>query len=234
MDRLPPASSGASYPYMAEMLQYRTGSRLQAVVLRTLTWQRCCNIEQAPACKQWCFVPCSPASMGSSIPKSTKPRLHAGASSSSFGSATPRSTHSTREATIGTRLGRPPALGAVPGLKAPASLPPGVNRIPFRKNFWSPQPKVPAAISVENRWLPRAHRELVFSSRGRRHAGDQSPISPEVSGKTANGSNAFFKSNRHFEVTDTSPKRYHVLIAPLSSFGPGGNAITRYDSETDT
>ena len=58
---------------------------------------------------------------------------------------------------------------ATPGLKAPASLPTGVNCIPFRKNFWSPQPKVPAAISVENRWLPRAHRELVFSSRGRRH-----------------------------------------------------------------
>ena len=58
---------------------------------------------------------------------------------------------------------------AAPGLKAPASLPTGVNCIPFRKNFWSPQPKVPAAISVENRWLPRAHRELVFSSRGRRH-----------------------------------------------------------------
>ena len=58
---------------------------------------------------------------------------------------------------------------ATPGLKAPASLPTGVNCIPFRKNCWSPQPKVPAAISVENRWLPRAHRELVFSSRGRRH-----------------------------------------------------------------
>ena len=39
---------------------------------------------------------------------------------------------------------------AAPGLKAPASLPTGVNCIPFRKNFWSPQPKVPAAISVEN------------------------------------------------------------------------------------
>ena len=36
-----------------------------------------------------------------------KNRLHAGAISSSFGSATPISTHSIREATTGTRLGRP-------------------------------------------------------------------------------------------------------------------------------
>ena len=48
----------------------------------------------------------------------------------------------------------PPYFGdspwpATPGLKAPASLPTGVNCIPFRKNCWSPQPKVPAAISVE-------------------------------------------------------------------------------------
>ena len=131
-----------------------------------------------------------------STTKTTKLRLHAGANSSSFGSAMPRSTHSIREATNGTRLGRPPAPGASPGLKAPASLLRELIKFPFERT-WSPQPKVPAAISVENRWLPRAHRELVFSSRGRRHAAR--PIterSPEISGKAASGVGVT-DSNRH-------------------------------------
>ena len=115
--------------------------------------------------QQRCFVPDSPASTGASTPKAIKHRLHAGANSSSFGSATPRSTHSIREATTGTRLGRPhPATRRLlPSLRE-------LIAFPSERTFWSPQPKVPAAISVENRWLPRARRELVFSSRGRRHA----------------------------------------------------------------
>jgi hypothetical protein len=55
--------------------------------------------------------------------------------------------------TGGTRLGRPQS-----GVKAPDFLPAGVNCILSRKNIWAPQPKVPAAISVENGQLSRRRR----------------------------------------------------------------------------
>ena len=51
-----------------------------------------------------------------------------------------------------TRLDRPQY-----GAEAPASLPTGVNCIPFRRNIWAPQPKVPAAISVEKTVSSEGH-----------------------------------------------------------------------------
>ena len=106
-------------------------------------------------------------------------RLHAGAISSSFGSATPISTHSIREATTGTRLGRPhPASRRLlPSLRE-------LITFPFDRTFGRHSRKCQRLFQ----WRIDGRRELTgnwFSPRGAvgtKH--DQSLIS-QISGQAA-------------------------------------------------
>jgi hypothetical protein len=104
-----------------------------------------------------------------------------------------------------------------------------LTAFPTRNKNLSPQPKVPAAILVENRWLPRAHRELVFSPRGRRHAAR--PITRRQTTRISQELPVLWRLRVNAHTTPKSSSRITgsrqlALFVPLSSSDPGGDADT--------
>jgi hypothetical protein len=67
--------------------------------------------------------------------------------------------------------------------------------------------RIEETLATENRWLPRAHRELVFSSRGRRHAARPVPNLSRFRGKLPKPTTPSLSSS-------TGPLRDSLLFRP--------------------
>ena len=125
---------------------------------------------------------------------------------------------------------------AAPGLKAPASLPPGVNRIPFRKNFLVATAESASGYFSGESMVAESSQGTGFLLEGPSARSATNHQYPRGFPRTLPVVPTLLRSN-----SAQPPKRSHAPFgsrqlapfAPLSSFGPGGGADTKND-QTDT